>query len=146
MESMAKQLSNARECGVYQLVGAPEEVERAAKEAGLGIFRLDIGHTHDKKDFLAHVASALSFPDWFGSNWDALKDCLEDLDWVPAKTGYVLVFERSEHFGTSHREDFDVATAVLAMAAEFWKTQGRPFWAFVAVSNGWDYGLPKWPK
>src|SRR5262249_413263 len=35
MEPLAKQLADARQCGVYQLVRSPEEVERAAGEAGL---------------------------------------------------------------------------------------------------------------
>ena len=145
MEPMSKQLLDAQQCGVYQLVLGPQEVELAAKEAGLAVFRMDIGHAHDKKGFLATVAKALSFPDWFGGNWDALNDCLTDLEWLPTKTGYVLLFERSEHFGNSHKQEFDVATAVLVAAAEFWKAQGRPFWVLVSVFNGWDSGLPKWP-
>jgi RNAse (barnase) inhibitor barstar len=145
MESMAKQLGDAQQCGVYQLVHSPEEVERAAKQAGLAIFRIDIGKAHAKKDFLAHLAKALTFPDWFGGNWDALNDCLTDLDWLSTKTGYVLVFENSEYFGTTHKEEFDVATTVLVAAAEYWKKHGRPFWALVAVSKVWDSGLPKWP-
>jgi RNAse (barnase) inhibitor barstar len=145
MEAMKKQLADVQKCGVYQLVGRSEEVEHAAKEAGLAIFRMDIGHTRDKKDFLAHIAKALSFPDWFGGNWDALNDCLADLDWLSTKTGYVLVFEKSEHFAASHKQEFDDATAVLAATAEYWKSHGRPFWALVAASEGWDCGLPKWP-
>jgi len=145
MEPMAKQLVDAHQSGMYQLVRSPEEVERAAKDARLALFRIDIGEAHDKKDFLASVAKALSFPDWFGGNWDALNDCLTDLDWLPTKAGYVLIFEKSEHFGTAHKEEFDLATAVLVAAAEYWKAQGRPFWALVAVSKGWDSGLPTWP-
>ena len=80
MERMTKQLANARECGVFQLVRKPEEVERAAEEAGLTVFRIGIGNAKSKKDFLAQVAGALQFPDWFGGNWDALNDCLTDLD------------------------------------------------------------------
>jgi RNAse (barnase) inhibitor barstar len=146
MDRMTKQLADAQQCGVYQLIRRPEEVERAAKEAGLAIFRIDIGRAHDKKDFLAHVAKALSFPDWFGGNWDALHDCLTDLDWLSTKTGYVLLFEKSERFGASHKQEFESATAVLSAAAEYWKTQGRPFWALIAVSKKWDCGLPKWPR
>ena len=144
MEPMTKQLPDAQQCGLYQLVGSPEEVERAAKEAGLAVFRIDIGHAHNKKDFLTQVAKALSFPAWFGGNWDALYDCLTDLDWLPTKTGHVLVFEKSDHFCASHKE-FDTAKAVLVETAEYWKAQGRPFWVLLAVSKGLDCGLAKWP-
>jgi RNAse (barnase) inhibitor barstar len=145
MEPMAKQLADAQQCGVYQLVCGTDEVERAAKEAGLAMFRIDIGHARGKEDFLSRVAEALSFPDWFGANWDALNDCLTDLDWLPMKTGYVIVFESSSRFGALHGLEFADATAVLFAAAQFWKAEGRPFWAFVAASKGWNSGLPKWP-
>jgi Barstar (barnase inhibitor) len=32
---------------------------------------------------------AFDFPDYFGGNWNALYDCLTDLDWLPPP-GYVL--------------------------------------------------------
>lgn len=35
-----------------------------------------------KADLLAVLASAGHFPDYFGSNWDALQDCLRDLSWI----------------------------------------------------------------
>lgn len=34
-----------------------------------------------KAELLERVALALSFPDYFGRNWDALIDCLSDLSW-----------------------------------------------------------------
>jgi RNAse (barnase) inhibitor barstar len=145
MKPMAKQLADAQRCGVYQLVRRPEEVEHAATEAGLAVFRIDIGHAHHKQDFLAQIAKSLSFPDWFGANWDALNDCLTDLDWLSTKTGYVLVFEKIEPFFSRHKQEFDNAKAVLGAAAEYWKAQGRPFWALIEVSLEWDCGLPKWP-
>jgi hypothetical protein len=37
-----------------------------------------------KQDAIAAIADALSFPDWFGHNLDALYDCLTDLSWLPA--------------------------------------------------------------
>jgi len=144
MKSMAKQLVDAGRCGVYQLIGMPEEVERAAKDAGLAAFRIDIGAARDKKDFLALLAKALRFPNWFGGNWDALNDSLTDLDWLPATPGYVLVFENSDHF-VRHKRDFDVAKAVLSSAAEYWKTEGRPFWALFEVPQDIKCDLPHWP-
>src|SRR5262245_12486551 len=145
MKPMAKQLADTQQCGVYQSVGASEEVESAATEAGLAVFRIDMSHVQNKNEFLAQIAKALSFPDWFGSNWDALNDCLTDLDWLSTKTGYVLVFEKSKHFFSHHKEEFEDATAVLSAAADYWKAEGRPFWAFIETSQRWDCGLPKWP-
>src|SRR6516162_7921723 len=40
------------------------------------------------------MAAALQFPSYFGENWNALDECLNDLEWLPGD-GYVLVFERA---------------------------------------------------
>lgn len=39
-------------------------------------------HT-DRAATMDAIAAALSFPDWFGRNLDALYDCLTDLSWLP---------------------------------------------------------------
>jgi len=35
-----------------------------------------------KQELLGRIAGGLSFPDYFGGNWDALIDCLSDLTWL----------------------------------------------------------------
>src|SRR5262249_40548672 len=102
------------------------------------VFRIDMRDALGKADLLTRVARALSFPDWFGANWDSLHDCLTDLDWLPAKTGYVLLFENCKDFGTDHKQDFEDASAVLDAAAEYWKAERRPFWVFFEAPEGWD--------
>lgn len=37
-----------------------------------------------KDQLLERLAHGLSFPDYFGENWDALIDCLSDLSWSQA--------------------------------------------------------------
>jgi len=144
MKPLAEQLLDAQQCGVYQSVRTAGEVERAAQAAGLNVFRLDLRNARDKNGFLSEIAKALNFPDYFRSNWDALDECLRDLNWLPAKTGFVLIFENAEHFRMA-RKDFEVAVDVLDSAAESWKSEGRPFWALFARSKLSDYGLRNWP-
>ena len=82
MTDLSKQLANAKGSGCFHLIREPYEIEREAKQAGLHVVRMDIGHAHDKGEFIDHIAKALNFPATFGKNWDALNDSLTDLSWV----------------------------------------------------------------
>lgn len=145
-DPLSAALADARHSGVFHLAREPYEIERAGQAAGLAVRRIDIGHAHDKKDLLAHIARALAFPAHFGGNWDALYDSLTDLDWLGQDAGgYVLVFEKSKHFGAGHKHEFDESMEVLRAAADYWRAKGRPFWVFVHGAQGWQSGLPEWP-
>jgi len=144
MTSLTKKLASAAESGVYELTSRPEDVETAAKEAGLAVFRLNLRRATDKKGFLQGTAKALHFPKDFGANWDALNDYLCDLDWLSTTTGYVLVFENTDRFAVSHPQDFTIGVEVLRAASEYWKARNRPFWAFIIASTSVNSGLPTW--
>ncbi|MEU7576462.1 barstar family protein [Streptomyces sp. NPDC041068] len=49
------------------------------RERGGRVVRLDGRELRDPKALFAAFAQALSFPGYFGHNWDALVDCLHDL-------------------------------------------------------------------
>jgi hypothetical protein len=36
-----------------------------------------------KQALLSALASQLTFPDYFGHNWDAFEECVRDLSWLP---------------------------------------------------------------
>lgn len=40
------------------------------------------------------ISAAFQFPLYFGENWEALNECLADLDWLPKSRGYVLGITR----------------------------------------------------
>lgn len=48
-----------------------------------------------KAGLLEEFKSRLDFPNYFGYNWDALADCLADLDWLRG-FAYALVVEDSQ--------------------------------------------------
>ena len=77
------------------------------------------------------IAATLSFPAWFGFNWDALFDCLADLQWQPAAPGYVIIFEHVQAFAESSQDDYGTLVEVLDDVAERWRSENIPFWSFV---------------
>lgn len=142
--SLEQLLKDKDRAGVY-LTGADTRlIADAALAAGLALWRVDIGHVHDRHGFTALVAKALAFPQWFGGNWDAFEDCLGDLSWQPAP-GYVLLLEHGKHFGAGHKQEFVIAVEVLDAVAGYWQVQGKPFWSIVSGPDGWDAGLPPMP-
>ena len=144
MDATAKLLADVNRCGVYHLNRDARQLAQVAVEAGLAAWRVDIGHAHDKEDFLDHVSAALNFPKTFGGNWDAFVDCLRDLSWVEAK-GFVVILEKSKHFCAAHKHEFDEAIESLSEAAAFWRAQGTPFWGLIGGPDGWDSGYPALP-
>lgn len=85
-------------------------------------------------------ARALEFPDYFGHNWDALEECLADLEWLPAK-GYVLLISDAQCVIPDEEEEYETLLEVLNDAGEAWSkgqtADGRraPFHVFFAVSQ-----------
>ena len=145
MDDLGTVLAGPEKAGVYHLNREPRDVARAAERAGLGCFRIDIGHVHDKENFLELVSRAMRFPDWFGKNWDALADCLRDLSWLQGG-GWVVVLEKSKHFAAGHRREFDEAMDLFKEISEYWRQARRPFWVLVAGPEGWSPGLPPMPS
>jgi len=142
--SLQQLLRDKDKAGVFVTGPDTRVIAEAASSAGLALWRLDIGHVHDKQGFIGLVAKALDFPEWFGGNWDAFEDCLGDLSWHPAP-GYVLLLEHGKHFGAGHKQEFVTALEVLDGVAEYWHAQGKPFWAIVSGPDGWDPGIPSFP-
>ena len=55
-----------------------EAAEALIADAALRVREIAPGATRD--ELLAAMAEALVLPDYFGNNWDALEECLQDLE------------------------------------------------------------------
>ena len=124
MGRLSQWLSDASHSGVYRTASA-NGVEAAARDGALRVARIDLGGTSGKDAQIGRIGAALSFPAWFGGNWDALEDCLSDLSWSDAG-GHVLLFEGA---GSVAADERGILIDILESAAAFWRERRRPFYA-----------------
>lgn len=68
------------------------------------------------------VGAALQFPYYFGENWDAMDECITDLEWLPSGAGYVLVIADADQALIADEESLSILSSVLARAIEEWAT------------------------
>lgn len=118
--------------GIY-FVGDPSATDvprRTAAEQGFRVFLLDGTRIVDKASFLATIAEAMAFPGYFGRNWDALDECLGDLEWVPA-AGYVLVYDHFDRFARADPAAWETALDVFRAAIEHWREKGVPMYVLL---------------
>ena len=75
-----------------------------------------------KPQLLEELSKRLSFPGYFGENWDALEECLRDLSWLPP--GVIVV----KHAGLPLAGDSpNLATylSILADAVRAWSASSE---------------------
>ncbi|MEU8299697.1 barstar family protein [Micromonospora sp. NPDC048909] len=104
-------------------------VELAAVLPATGRFvvaRLDATRMTDANHAFYEFSDALLFPGYFGWNWDALSDCLRDLNWLPAD-GYLIVVENAPRLLLSSAEDRHALLRILSQAVHHWASpSGQP--------------------
>jgi hypothetical protein len=90
--------------------------------------------------FLAGVARALQFPDYFGDNWDAFEECIRDLEWLPAR-GYVLVLNGYDRFARSDPKSWKIGLDILEEAVSTWSRTATPMYVLLQGSRGGAPGV-----
>jgi hypothetical protein len=133
MSDLCERLQDTGEAGVYRL-SCPVEVLRGnIALAELHCFEVDLAQVQGKGAFLAALAAAIQAPDWFGHNFDALADALGDLSWLEDEApGYVLLLTHAGDTLGLLEADYAAVSEVFADAVAWWKSQGKPFWIFLA--------------
>jgi len=82
-----------------------DELQRAAARLGLRFVLAECSDCVDKESVLAAIGRAFELPPWYGTNLDALYDCLTDLPDRGA-AGWIVVLARlprSPGFGDDDR-------------------------------------------
>lgn len=131
MDALARRLREHRKSGVYRASRSPAELAAAAQTAGFASFRIDANTVRTKSKLLGLIARTLSFPTWAGRNWDALEDCVTDLGWIDAP-GIVVEFDALDAYAKADPEGFVILVDIFKAAAEYWRSQHKPFWVIFA--------------
>jgi hypothetical protein len=117
--------------GVHERHGDAAHLAAAAREAKLRFHVADLKGVVSKVDLMAALEKGLALPEHFGSNWDALADCLEDADWF-GSDGCVLALAHAGSYRKGHPADWSTLEDILAEAVDFWRERHKPFWVFVS--------------
>lgn len=103
-----------------------EQLVKEANLRGLGVFRLGGEQMSNQAELFQEFKAKLKFPEYFGANWNALDECLGDLDWLD-RTGYLLVIESGDSVlcdeGMDIQEMFD---GLLGDISEEWANSDPP--------------------
>ncbi len=135
------ELDRADASGVYR-VDDPTRLSRllsAARERGYRVCTLDLTGVATKEELLSRAAQALEFPAYFGGNWDAFEECVNDLAWLPAR-GYVLHLRGPQSLAERAPETFATLLGILQEAATQWKAAEIPFVVLLEGGEGSTFG------
>ena len=124
--------------GVYRF-GSRAQADRIAEKVedfNWQCFLLDGGAMDSKATFLATCAKAFDLPDYFGANWDAWEETLNDLSWAPAR-GYIVLFDNVTAFADRATDAWETAVDIFGMAADNWGENGKPFYVLLRRAGGY---------
>jgi hypothetical protein len=86
-------LGKADKAAVFHLPASRRNaVAATAAKLQLRSIPVDLSRAASAGEALRRLGEALSFPDWYGANFDALIDCLSDPECLPG-TGHVLFID-----------------------------------------------------
>ena len=88
---------------------------------------IDVSEVSCDRDLFEKLASSLHFPDYFGNNWDAVDECLADLEWLPESNSYVVILSGSQKLWTNALETAGKLISAWLVAAESWSEESVGF-------------------
>jgi hypothetical protein len=124
MSGLAALLAGRRKPGIYTWHSGfeVEDVRHTVEHAGWTFAYVDGLKAQTKQEFLTEIGEALNFPEWYGKNFDALADCLTDVD---SGNGTVVLWDGWGALARAEPRAFSVALSVLGTRVN--ADRGGPF-------------------
>lgn len=133
MNNAIASILESHKAGVWFLPGNGDAraVQSAAKKARYTYVHIDGSKIERKEQLLNALATALRLPTSFGHNWDALEECLNDLE--GDGEGYVIYYDHIDGLLVAHPDQFETLVEILRDAVESWKEDDE---ALVVIFSG----------
>jgi RNAse (barnase) inhibitor barstar len=117
VQAVAEVLAHPELNGVYRLSQAVEGLAPV----------LDGRTLSDRGDLLVALGSVLGFPDYYGANWDALDECLQDMNWRDGAISVLI-----DHANAIPVSVMTMLADVFLSASSYWASAGRGCSLFLA--------------
>jgi RNAse (barnase) inhibitor barstar len=80
----------------------------------------------DDAGLFDELAAALQFPYYFGENWDAVWECITDLNWLKGSS-YLVIFDSAEYLLSESDQGFKPLLEVLTEGHDRWHREAADF-------------------
>ena len=81
---------------------------------------INLGSLRTSKKFLKIMNEKLYFPSYFGFNYNALDECMQDLSWLPEEK-IIINFKHIERLKEKNKSLYDEIYDCLSMYQEYWQ-------------------------
>ena len=104
------------------LLMTQREITRRDVPDGILLVEADAALMMNYEGLFRELATVFQFPDYFGKNYNALDECITDLDWLPAE-GYLFVIKNSARLLIEESgDDLGVLLRIMDEAGKEWAT------------------------
>jgi RNAse (barnase) inhibitor barstar len=102
-----------------------KEIARLKQDEGTKVFEIDGDRIVDSTSLFQEFATVMQFPEYFGHNWDALKDCLTELDGYEVDR-YIIAIDKLDRFITNDLSQWTNFLDVCKSVVEYWQDTETP--------------------
>lgn len=92
-------------------------------EGNVKAFTLDGSQMKNIQDFLSEISQTMNFPKYFGNNYNALLDCLQDLAWIEAQELAIIINNADDFLSNESQQDFQGTIDLISDAIQYWKSE-----------------------